>query len=246
MNADRARLVLVRHGQARAAVESVVGGPRGCQGLTELGMAQARALAARLVETGELGKVDRVLSSALPRAIETAEVLAAALGVSGVHRDPALNELEPGECDGLPWEEVERRYGTFDVGREPFRALSPGGESWAAFGARATGALVNVARAAMCTTTIVACHGGIVEQSIVLGFALPARTAPGAMLTTPPNTSITEWYVGLGGDGALHWRLARYADSAHLDAEGRPRYFDLRAQLGLTPAGRLGASPPPR
>jgi probable phosphoglycerate mutase len=223
MSPDRARVVLVRHGQARAAVDEVVGGVRGCQGLTELGFAQAHALAARWASTGELGAVDRVASSALPRAIETAEVLAVALGVERVEQDAALNELDPGEADGMRWEEVERRYGSFDVGREPFRALSPGGESWAAFGARATRALRELAASAMRSTTVVACHGGIIEQSLILGFGLPARTAPGTVLVTPPNTSVTEWVVEAGGDGALHWRLARFADSAHLDAEGRPR-----------------------
>ena len=243
MNGTRARLVFVRHGQARAAVDSVVGGPRGCEGLTDLGQAQARALAARLVETRELGTVDRVVCSALPRAIETAAVLADALGIREVERDAALNELEPGECDGLPWEEVERRYGTFDVGLEPFRALSPGGESWAAFGTRATSALTALARSAMGTTTLVACHGGIIEQSMVLGFGLPARTAPGSVVVTPPNTSVTEWVVSLVADGSLHWRLSRYADSAHLEPDGRPRtarpgaaIAELRRRLGEPPA----------
>jgi probable phosphoglycerate mutase len=217
------RVVLVRHGQARAAVDAVVGGARGCQGLTDLGRAQARALAARWASTGELGTVDHVVASALRRAIETAEVLAAALGVPTVVPDPALNELEPGECDGMTWEEVERRYGSFDVGLEPFRALSPGGESWAAFGARATAALRDLARRVMGTTTVVACHGGIIEQSIVLGFGLPPRAAPGSMLVTPDNTSITEWHVAARGDGSLAWHLARFADSAHLDRDGRPR-----------------------
>jgi 2,3-bisphosphoglycerate-dependent phosphoglycerate mutase len=224
MSPARARLVLVRHGQARATVEAVVGGARGCRGLTDLGRAQAEALAARWAETGELGPVERVVSSALPRAVETAGVLAPAVGAHVVERDPALNELEPGECDGLSWDDVERRYGTFDVGAEPFRPLSPGGESWAAFGARATTALRDLAAASMGATTVVACHGGIIEQSLVLGFRLPPRTAPGVLLLTPPNTSVTEWVVTAGEDADQHWRLARFADSAHLDREGRPRW----------------------
>jgi len=224
MTPDRARLVLVRHGQARAAVDAVVGGPRGCQGLTDLGRAQAGALAARWAATGELGRVDRVVSSALPRAVETADVLAPALGVGGVDRDPELNELEPGECDGLAWEEVELRYGTFDVGLEPFRALSPGGESWAAFGARATTALRELATGSAGRTAVVVCHGGIIEQSLVLGLRLPPRTAPGSLLVTPPNTSVTEWVVTAGERGEQRWRLVRFADSAHLDWEGNPRW----------------------
>ncbi|HVM66574.1 MAG TPA: histidine phosphatase family protein [Acidimicrobiales bacterium] len=222
MSRDEARLVLVRHGQARASVDSVVGGMRGCQGLTDLGRAQAQALTARWAATGELGHVDAVVSSALPRAIETAAVLADGLGVATVEEDRALNELEPGECDGMPWDEAQRRYGGFDVGQQPFRPVSPGGESWAAFGARATLALRDLARRALGTTTVVACHGGIIEQSVVLGFGLPPRTAPAAVVITPANTSVTEWHVAVDGAGPLRWRLARFGDSAHLDREGRP------------------------
>jgi probable phosphoglycerate mutase len=224
MTPDRARLVLVRHGQARAAVDAVVGGPLGCRGLTDLGRSQAGALAARWGATGELGRVDRVVSSALPRAVETAEAISPALGVGGVEPDPALNELEPGECDGMGWDEVQRRYGTFDVGLEPFRALSPGGESWAAFGARATTALRELASASMGGTAVVVCHGGIIEQSLVLGFGLPPQTAPGSLLFTPPNTSITEWVVTAREPGEQHWRLVRFGDSAHLDWEGNPAW----------------------
>ena len=69
-----------------------------------------------------------------------------------------------------------------------------------------------------------ACHGGIIEQSLVLGFGMPPRTAPGSLLVTPPNTSVTEWAVTTREGGELHWRLTRFADSAHLDGEGRPRW----------------------
>lgn len=222
MSPQVARIVLVRHGQARAAVDAVVGGARGCQGLTDLGRAQAEALARRWAASGELGVVDRVVSSALPRAVETAAILAAALGVADVSQDPVLNELEPGECDGMPWDEVERRYGTFDVGREPFRPLSPGGESWAAFGWRAREGLVALARSAAGTTTVVACHGGIIEQSVVLGLGLAPRTAPAAVVVTPANTSVTEWHAAVGGAGRVQWRLVRYGDSAHLGPDGCP------------------------
>jgi probable phosphoglycerate mutase len=216
------RIVLVRHGQARAAVDGVVGGPRGCKGLTDLGRAQARALAERWAWTGELGVVDRVVSSALPRAVETAEVLAPALGGHVVVRDPALNEMEPGEGDALTWEDWERRYGTFDLAAEPFRPLSPGGESWAAFGLRATTALAGLGRSEPGTTAVVVCHGGIIEQSMVLGLGLAAQTPPGACVATPPNTSVTEWWVQVVEAGSLRWRLARFADAAHLDGAGRP------------------------
>ena len=45
------RLVLVRHGEAACNVGGVVGGRRGCTGLTELGRRQATALATQNAQT---------------------------------------------------------------------------------------------------------------------------------------------------------------------------------------------------
>ena len=202
------RLVLVRHGQSRATVDSVAGGEKGCRGLTDLGHRQAQALAARIASDTELGPVRALLSSTLPRAVETAERLAPVLGLE-VEEDRDLCEMHPGEGDGLTWAEWDARYGSFDVGAEPERPLSPGGESWARFGARARGALTELATAG--GTVMVVCHGGIIEQSMILGLGRPARTPPGQNLVTPPNTSLTEWVVDDGD-----WQLVRYADAAHL------------------------------
>ncbi|HTX63990.1 MAG TPA: phosphoglycerate mutase family protein, partial [Acidimicrobiales bacterium] len=63
------RVVLVRHGEAVCNVEGVVGGVRGCKGLTDLGRRQVGALAARLASTGELSATGVLYSSVLPRAI---------------------------------------------------------------------------------------------------------------------------------------------------------------------------------
>lgn len=202
------RLVLIRHGQSRATVDGVVGGELGCRGLTDTGHRQSAALAARLRRTGELDGADVLVSSTLPRAVETAEHLAPILRLP-VQEDRALCELHPGDGDGLTWAEWDRAYGSFDLGAEPDRPLSPGGESWAAFGARARAALQAWAERA--AFAVVVCHGGIIEQSIVLGFDLPGLTPPGHHLATPPNTSLTEWQVDESG-----WRLVRYADAAHL------------------------------
>ncbi|HZI36988.1 MAG TPA: phosphoglycerate mutase family protein, partial [Acidimicrobiia bacterium] len=72
------RLVLIRHGESRSTVDRVVGGHRGCSGLTDRGVRQAKALRDRLTETGELAAATAVLTSVLPRAIETADIIAPA------------------------------------------------------------------------------------------------------------------------------------------------------------------------
>src|SRR5262245_26197494 len=62
------RIVLIRHGEARAGVSGIIGGPKGDTGLTDLGRSQAELLRDRLARTGEL-QPDVLLASVLPRAI---------------------------------------------------------------------------------------------------------------------------------------------------------------------------------
>ena len=68
-------------------MSGVCGGPIGCQGLTELGRRQVTSLRDRLALTGELAGADALYASVLPRAIETAELLAPALAVDGADGD---------------------------------------------------------------------------------------------------------------------------------------------------------------
>jgi probable phosphoglycerate mutase len=213
------RLVLVRHGESRASVDRVVGGDTGCKGLTPHGVRQTEALRNRLAATGELAGTGALLASTLPRAIETAEILAPALGHLAVETRADLCELQPGEADGLSWEEFETRYGPPDIRADPYRPLSPGGESWAAFLFRVGGALSAVVSDFAGSTVVIACHGGIVEGSVrsLLSLAWPGTAG---MLATPVNTSMTEWLHMPGGSPA--WTLHRYNDHAHLDAAGDP------------------------
>lgn len=78
------RLALVRHGEAEVLNRRIIGGPTGCLGLTPHGHAQAEALARRLASTGELADCSALLCSPLPRARETAAVLARVLPVSEI------------------------------------------------------------------------------------------------------------------------------------------------------------------
>jgi broad specificity phosphatase PhoE len=89
------RLVLIRHGEAVCNVAGVCGGPIGCTGLTEVGRAQVEALRARLSVTGELAGADVLYASVLPRAIETAKIVAPALSASGVAAG-----TEPADTEG--------------------------------------------------------------------------------------------------------------------------------------------------
>jgi broad specificity phosphatase PhoE len=60
------QLVLIRHAESEHAVNNIVGGPIGCQGLTLRGREQAERLAERLCHTGELADCGALLTSAFP------------------------------------------------------------------------------------------------------------------------------------------------------------------------------------
>ncbi len=207
------RLVLVRHGEARAALDRVVAGQRGCTGLSDLGRLQCERLRDRLWRTGEV-TADVLLASTLPRAIETAEIIAPALGDPEVVLDCDLCELHPGECDSLGWDEYRQRYGV-DMGARPYEPMSPGGESLVEFNVRVGRALTRLAEEHDGRNVVVACHGGVVIGSVISFLGLPAQRRPPADLVVT-NSSLTEWERRDG-----QWVLVRYNDAAHLASEER-------------------------
>lgn len=209
------RLVLIRHGEAQSFVDGVVGGDRGCSGLSEHGRRQATALRDRFARTGELGEVVGLYASTLPRAIETAEIIAPSLGSPAVQPERDLREFDPGEGDGLTWVEFESRF-PFPEVRDPFNARVPGGESWVGFGERVEGALQRIVAAHEGGTVVVACHGGVIEHA----FHLWGVSALEGLDLEITNTGITEfrwtepwpWHA----HRAPGWRLVRHNDAAHL------------------------------
>lgn len=207
-------LYLVRHGEAVANVEPVIGGMRGDPGLTERGREQARLLQERLLD--QRMHADRLVSSTLPRALQTAEYVARALGLP-VLRDDGLHELRPGEADGLTVEQWRARYhmGEEPPGaRDPYRVFSPGGESWATFLARAGGALSRLVAQYRGETVVAVCHAGVVEASFALAFGLGA--SGNRVDCAPLNTSLTHWRHRPARAGEPEWTLVSFNDADHL------------------------------
>ncbi|MDQ3762321.1 MAG: histidine phosphatase family protein [Actinomycetota bacterium] len=208
------RLVLVRHGESRATVDRMVGGHEGCRGLTEQGRRQAQALADRLARTGELADASVLLTSVLPRAVETAEIVAPALGGLEVEQNCNFCEFHIGEADGLSWEEFRERYRPEEHLHDRFRPLAPGAESWATFFARVGTALAGVAAEHAGSTVVVVCHGGVIEGSFIALGNLPLRRSFDVAIG---NTSLTEWMSPAEVEtGGRCWKLVRFNDTAHL------------------------------
>jgi probable phosphoglycerate mutase len=204
------RLILVRHGDAHAGFGGVISGRTGCMGLTDLGREQASALRDYLVSSGRL-HADVLLASELPRAVETASIIAPGLGLETFARECDLCEVHTGEADGLTWTEYANRYGGFDMEAEPDRVFAPEGESWNSFHRRVRSMLERVAREYEGQTVVAVCHAGVIMASVRILLGIP-DAADGAVLR-PSNTGLTEWEhdVALG-----RWTLHSFNESSHL------------------------------
>jgi probable phosphoglycerate mutase len=204
------RVVVIRHGQSNAQEAEILSGHDTCTGLTDLGRRQVEALRDRLVATGELGAVDAVYTSILPRARETAAILRPALGDHDALAECDFCEIHSGSAEGMHYEDMRAKY--LDGGRlaDPYHRAIPDGESWADLYHRVGGRLFRVAMEHPGETVVVAGHGGTIGASFVAFGQTPMRQATD-IVHTVTNASITEW-IGTGAS----WRLLRFNDAAHV------------------------------
>jgi len=212
------RIVLVRHGESRAQELGILGGHTGCQGLSALGREQIGKLRDRLASSGELAGATALYSSVMPRAIETAEILAPALGDLDVQPECDFCEGHPGEADGLTWAELDERY-PVPAGWNGNTKRAPGWETWFELGERVSGALEALVTRHAGETVVVACHGGVVVHAMFhyLSLDLDPRVAERAWIA-PDNSSLTEFRFAENPfeKSTLPVQLVRYNDHAHL------------------------------
>lgn len=231
------RLTLIRHGQGICNVERRVEGIARCQGLSELGRLQVSRLADRL--RAEEFVPDLIISSPIRRARESAEIIASGIGRRIDAFDADVEEVRPGEAEGMTWDQYFAFYGAAE-GWDPAVAFAPGGEAWVHFAARVSRTLDRLAANHAGLSIAIVAHGGVVDASLFHFFGLdPFSRAPIDFETS--NASVTEWelrsfrpYVAPTGglpatvvatetatpdappDHVRRWRLARYNDAAHL------------------------------
>ena len=180
-----------------------MGGPIGCSGLTALGRAQAEALRDRLLVTAELAAATALWTSVLARAIETAQIVAPAVGEGRlkVARDCDLCELHPGEADGLAWTDFTARYGEPDWDLDARPPLPPaaraGAASWRASASRSTGS-----RRRFGGWAVVVCHGGVIEASMLAFLPVAGRLGGGCSADATPRSPSGSTIRGHGGSCA--------------------------------------------
>jgi len=213
-------LILVRHGKSEHQIRRVAGGPLGDTGLTDEGRSQAARMAKRLSKSPALHGAS-IYSSPLPRASQTAAIIAAQIasptveehcGLCSYHVLPA-NDARPPE-DG--WANA-RRGG----GMALFRPEHEGGDSWGQLALRAGDALHEIADANFGKTVVVVTHNETIQASLVVLGYLPFRSRMNVSLAV---ASITEWSTEddttAGGPPDwpfADWTLVRLNDTAHLE-----------------------------
>ncbi len=141
--------------------------------LNDAGMEQARRLAERLHGAG----IVAVRASDLARAWQSAEIVAAALGVGSVIRDPDLRERGFGCFEGLTRAECEARFpDEWARYRGDVRLGPPGGEPQQAVVARMRAGVLRAAQAVPpAAASLIISHGGAMRALIasITGHAPP-------------------------------------------------------------------------
>ncbi|MEU7607895.1 histidine phosphatase family protein [Micromonospora sp. NPDC049204] len=206
----RTRLIFVRHGESLHQVEGIVGGPRGCRGLTALGHEQAHDLANRLTRDVAADGPVAVYSSVLRRAVETAQPIGAALGVRPVADCGLCTWHTPPYADGLPTARFRTEHAV--AGGGVFRPFEEGNESWAELVVRVSRAIMEIAHRHRGGTAVLVGHSETVEGAF---HALAAQPIFRAFDLDVAPASITEWTTDHdpGGWPPARWTLRRFADT---------------------------------
>lgn len=227
---SRTRLHFIRHGQSYSNTQydgKVVSGMKGDRGLTPHGVSQVERLRDRLLATSELA-ADVVLASTLPRAWQTAEILAPVWDMP-IIPDDDLHELRPGEADGMVRELARERYRYDDFAESPYQPKSPGGESWGTFLLRVGAMLDRVTREYEGKTIVLITSGGVIHATFLIFFGMHAVLSPPAWFATE-NASITTWEQRPWRNRPSVWTLLRYNDASHL--HDQQDQYDQHERIG--------------
>jgi broad specificity phosphatase PhoE len=187
-------LFLIRHARSDERSRDLVDTPRGPQWdppLDDVGRAQARRLAARLLLLEKPPSV--VYSSTLRRARETVEPYRDAAGVD-VRLDPDLMEGNAGPWEGKSFEELiagdETLLAHFREGVESFWRQARDAEPLASIRRRAGTTIQRILERHPHGDVFVVTHGGVINA--VVGEVLGIEHA---MIFLPENTSLSSIVV---------------------------------------------------
>jgi broad specificity phosphatase PhoE len=197
------RLVLLRHGQTDYNTAGRMQGHIDSM-LTETGRAQAAVVAPEVAQLGP----DRIISSDLRRAVDTAEVVGAAANLP-VKLDPRLRETNLGEWQGRTVAEIEADYpGAIAAWRSDPAWTPPGGESRIEVVRRARPVVDELDEEYADNPegiVVMVAHGGLIAGLVCGLLGLPTSTWPSI-----GGMGNCRWASLARRDDHPRWRLAGY------------------------------------
>ena len=195
-------LILVRHGRTSANAAGLLQG-RVDNELDAVGVQQADQIAVALSRTAQ--RPDRIVSSPLLRARQTAEATARRLGLE-VSVDERWAELDYGEWDGLPVSEV--RVSEWQRWRADTGFAPPGGESLAELNDRVSTACDELAAVAAGRNVAVFTHVSPIKSAV--------RWALGTSDEISWHLHVSQAQITRIGFRGPAPRLTSYNDTTHL------------------------------
>ena len=205
------QITLIRHGAYRQAAERE-GGPEIDLGLNEEGRAQAERLRVRLAAQYDLA-ADMLLSSTERRAMETAAIVAPALGLP-VTPDRDLEEWRSDD-GSIPTDVFMAQWRALGERQRPFHRFLPHCETGIEFSTRVHSALHRLASEHSGKRIVLMTHGGVIQVAFqfFFGFGDAAfrRAYPAA-----GHTSLTAWRREVPPGGNERWVLEFSNDCGHL------------------------------
>jgi broad specificity phosphatase PhoE len=186
-------VVLVRHGVTPHTLETRFSGGLASSnpGLSDEGRAQIRAAADWLSPIAD--RVDAVVASPVRRTLESAEILAEALG-RPVEVEPGFAEMEFGSWDGMTFAEVGDRHpdelkswlGSTEV-------APPGGESFRVVQERVLAGLDRLLETHAGKTVVVVSHVTPIKVLVAAAVDAPLE-AVFRMELSPASVTVLSWY----------------------------------------------------
>lgn len=197
-------LVLLRHGQTDYNASGRMQGHLD-SGLTPEGLAQASVVAPEVARL----KPQRLLSSDLSRASDTAAVVATACGLD-VEIDPRLRETHLGEWQGRTVADIESAWpGAIATWRQDPSWAPPGGESRLEVVRRSTPVVDQLddelAEGDEAATAVLVAHGGMIAGLVCGLLAMPIESWPAI-----GGVGNCRWATLARRDDHLRWRLVGY------------------------------------
>ncbi len=195
MSGTPTKVTFLRHGETQHTADHKFSGPGGHEdpGLIEPGIEQARRAARWLTD---MGGIDVLISSPLRRTRETAEVVAASIGLP-VEIDDGFRECAFGVWDGLTFRDVEERWP--QEYRQFFsstNARPPGGESIAEVQRRVEASLVSTVKAYAGQTVVVVSHVNPIKLAVRYCLQAPWEVTHRMLLA--PASLTTLWFYESG------------------------------------------------